>query len=165
MPFISETQIARVQGAISSANAKAHRAYESAKEKELVQLAETIGGAALFGFVRGKMEADDGSWVIPGTTLDIEMVTGLVLTSVGAAGKMFKQADFLGKYNSDAMFLGGGILAHYAGQVFRKYGKSGTFSLVAGGPELIGCGPVGAQMGQGNSVPMNDVLRSALASI
>lgn len=166
MPFISDTQIARVQSAMGSMAQRANRAKEKAEEKagEMKQVAEIVGGAAAIGFVRGKMEDADGSWNVPGTSLDIELTAGLALT--GAA--LF---EVFGKYDADAINVGAGMLAHYAGQVFRKYGKTGDFALVAGhnyphagsgGSARIGAGGVDL-IGQGG-MPMSDALRSALAA-
>ena len=141
MPMISESALARVQSALVGASTKANRYAEKAKEKqaEMVKLAEMAGGAAAAGFVRGKMEDADGSWNVPGTTLDVELVAGLAISG----GALF---DLFGEYDHDALNVGGGILAHFAGQVFRKYGKSGNFALVSGTP-ILGATIVGHQPG------------------
>lgn len=163
MPFISEAQIARIQNAYASAKASGRRTLEIAKEKELLQFAETLGGAALMGFVRGKMEADDGTWQIGPIPVDAELLIGGTIAAAAIAGKMSSKFDVLGKYNSDALAISSGILAHYTGQLARKYGKTGTFSMVAGGADLIS-GSASSLIGQGSRIPMNDVLRSALAA-
>jgi hypothetical protein len=138
MPFISDTQLARVQNAMSAQGARIQRAKKKAEEKagEAKTVAEMVAGAGAVGFIRGKMEdKSTGAWNIPGTTIDIEMAAGLGL--VGAA--FF---DVFGKYDEDVLAIGGGVLAHYAGQVFRKYGQTGNFALVAGRgePQLVGAG-------------------------
>lgn len=143
MPFISDAQIVRVQDSIRTAHTRASRAVQKAHESELMGVAESLGGAALFGFLRGKMEEADGSWNVPGTTIDIESVVGLGLATAGAIGHFDRKNSLFGKYDSDVMFVGTGILSHYVGQVARKYGKSGAFSLVAGGPADLIAGNVG----------------------
>lgn len=127
MPFISDRELAKVQTAVSANQTRMARARAKAAEKagEMKQVLEVVGAAGALGFLRGKMEEADGAWNIPGTTIDIEMAAGLLL--VGTA--FF---DIFGKYDEDVLNAGGGVLAHYAGQVFRKFGKTGQLSLVAG---------------------------------
>jgi hypothetical protein len=165
MPFISDQQISRVQGALGSMAARASRAADKAKQKatQMTKVAEIVGGGAAIGFVRGKMEKD-GVWNVPGTSLDIEMLAGLGLS--GAA--MF---EVFGKWDEDALNVGGGILAHYFGQVMRKYGSTGDFALVAGhnypyhgqisggAPGMIGAGAPGMI-----GADMSDALRSAMSA-
>jgi hypothetical protein len=154
MPFISDTQIARVQSTMGALAARANRAKEMAARQaaHVKQVAEIVGGAAAIGFIRGKYEAD-GS----------QLAAGLALT--GAA--LF---EVFGKWDEDALNVGGGILAHYAGQVFRNYGKAGSFSAVAGGatglisghhnyPTMAG-GATGLIAGDG----MSSALQSALSA-
>jgi hypothetical protein len=161
MPFISDTQIARVQSTIGSLAARANRAKEEAAKKagDMKKMAEIVGGGAAIGFVRGKMEKDGGAFTIPGTQIDIELAVGLGLT--GAA--LF---EVFGKYDEDALNVGAGVLAHYAGQVFRNYGKTDAFALVAGHnyPTNIGLAQGNAArdlIGQGG---MSSALQSALSA-
>lgn len=168
MPFISDQQISRVQSALGSMAARASRAAEKAKQKshQMTKVAEIVGGAAAVGFVRGKMEdKTTGAWNVPGTNLDIELLAGLGLS--GAA--LF---EVFGKWDEDALNVGSGVLAHYAGQVFRKYGQSGDFALVAGHNYPyhghIGGGAAG-HIGVGGAAShvgadMSDALRSALSA-
>jgi hypothetical protein len=130
MPFISDTQITRLQSAMASAQTKMASARAKAEEKagEIKDMAEIVGAAALIGFARGYMEKEGPNkreFVVPGTSIDIELVAGLALS--GAA-----LMDLFGKYDQDVANVGYGILAHYVGQVGRNWGKSGSFSLVAG---------------------------------
>ncbi len=128
MPMLSPSEMHKVQSIVTSA----HRAKEKAKElaKEHAQdakvVAETVGAATVMGFVRGKMEAADGSWNIPGTSVDVEGVAGLAIIGAALSRKVF------GRHDADALQAGAGILAHYAGQLARKFAKTGTFSLIAG---------------------------------
>jgi hypothetical protein len=129
MPFISDTQIAKLQTSYGSMQARMARAKEKAEEKagEFKQLAEVVGAAGAMGFIRGKMEdKSTGAFNIPGTTIDVELVTGLALIGTG-------MLDMFGKYDEDVLNAGSGVMAHYAGQVFRKWGKTGDLSLIAGG--------------------------------
>lgn len=163
MPFISDTQIAKVQSTIGSLAARANRAREQAAKKadDMKKIAEIVGGGAAMGFVRGKMEKDGSAFTVPGTSIDIELAVGLGLT--GAA--LF---EVFGKWDEDALNVGTGVLAHYAGQVFRNYGKTDNFALVAGHNYPyhghIGSAQGGAArdlIGQGG---MSSALQSALSA-
>ncbi len=128
MPMLTPAEMHKVQTIVTSAHKAKERARELAKEyqEDAKVVAETVGAATVVGFVRGKMEAADGSWNIPGTSVDIEGVAGLALIGAALSRKVF------GKHDADALQAGSGILAHYAGQLARKFAKTGTFSLVAG---------------------------------
>ena len=87
MPFISDAQIARLQTSYASMQNKMASARAKAEEKagEIKQTLEIVGAAGGMGFLRGKFEEPDGSFNIPGTTIDIEMVAGLGLVGAGDA--------------------------------------------------------------------------------
>lgn len=134
MPQISEAGLARIQTHVAGLQNKIARAKANAELKagEVKDGLEVVGAAALMGFVRGKMEKDGKSFVVPGTSIDIELATGLALAGAGLM-------DAFGKYDQDAMMAGYGMLAHYMGQVGRTYGKTGEFSTVAG--DFVGALP------------------------
>jgi hypothetical protein len=127
MPFISDAQLAKVQGFVAKQKARANSAKEKAEEKagEMKGTLECVGAAAAMGYVRGKREDAAGVWNAPFVKFDMELLTGLSL--VGLA--FF---DVFGKYDDDVLNMGNGILAHYSGQVMRKMAKTGSFALVAG---------------------------------
>jgi len=170
MPFISDTQIAKVQSTIGGLAARANRAREKAEQKagDMKKVAEIVGGGAAIGFVRGKWEANGDAFVVPGTSIDMQLAAGLALS--GAA--MF---EVFGKYDQDALNVGSGVLAHYAGQILRNYGKRAVgdtspisyiaghnYPTMAGGPtSFISGGPtslIGAHGG------MSSALQSALSA-
>lgn len=128
MPMLTPSEMHKVQTIVSSAHRAKEKARELAKEhaQDAKVVGETVGAAVVVGFVRGKMEAADGSWNIPGTSVDIEGVVGIGLIGAALSRKVF------GKHDADALQAGAGVLAHYAGQLSRKFAKTGTFSLVAG---------------------------------
>jgi len=127
MPIISEGQLARIQNVIASKDKAltSARQHIGSKKKQIIHSAEAVGAAAAVGFVRGKLEAADGSWDIPGVPVDIEAVIGGGLI-VGSFFKLF------GDYDDDAGSAGLGVLSHYAGQITRKWAKAGAFSHIAG---------------------------------
>lgn len=128
MPNLSPAEMHKVQSIVTAAHRAKEKAKELAKEhaEDAKVVGETVGSAIVMGFVRGKMEAADGSWNIPGTTVDVELVAGLGIIGAALSRKVF------GKHDADAMQAGAGVLAHYAGQIARKFAKTGTFSLIAG---------------------------------
>jgi hypothetical protein len=130
MPFISDGHIAAIQQRFGKMNEALHskKAKDIATKKadEIKETVEIVGAAAAMGFIRGKMEAADGSFNIPGTAVDVEMVVGVGLVAAG-------MLEALGKnYNEDLLAVGNGVLAHYVGQIARKWSKTGAFTMVAG---------------------------------
>lgn len=127
MPFISDAQLSKIQGFVANQRNRASRAAAKAEEKagEMKSTLECVGAAAAMGYARGKMEDASGVWNVPLVKFDVELVAGTALV----AGVFF---DLFGKYDEDALNVGNGILAHYAGQVMRKTAKTGSFTQVAG---------------------------------
>lgn len=144
MPFISEGQVGAIQRYVANAQTSMSKAKAKAEEKvgEVKDVAESVGAAALVGFVRGKVEATGKAFVIPNTTVDGELVLGLGL--VGAS-----LLDVFGKYDQDVQNAGVGVLSHYVGQVARNWGTKGEFSAVAGHGQLgVGADPLAAALAQ-----------------
>lgn len=156
MPFISERHLAKVEHAL----AKRHHTTSSHKGESMmaktVQTVETVVvGAMGMGFLRGKMEdKSTGAWNIPGTSnVDVELVAGLGLLGASYFGK-----SVLGSYAHDVGNVANGVLAHYLGQVARKFAHTGQFSLIAGESprQLLAGSPVGS----GN--PLRDALHASM---
>lgn len=140
MPFISDAQLARVQSHIAKMETTAARAKAIAEQKagEVKVVAEAAGAAGLAGYLRGMQEKKGSAFVVPYTTMDIELVAAAAL--IGTA--MF---DVYGKYDPDVLAAGIGLLSHYAGQIGRNWGKTGSFGLVAGtGNPLLDAGRIGS---------------------
>ena len=83
MPFISDRQLAVVQDNIQGMKDKMAkfkaRAKVEQKAGEAKMIIEALLAAGVCGFIRGKTEKADGSWNIPGTTFDIQIVIALGL--------------------------------------------------------------------------------------
>jgi hypothetical protein len=125
MPVISEAQLANIRNVIASTQNRAATAKARAEKKagEIKDGAEIVGAAAFMGLLRGYAESKGIAFTVPYTNIDYELLAGLGLVGAG----MF----FVGeKYDDDCLMLGYGCLAHYAGQVSRKFAKSEP--LVAG---------------------------------
>lgn len=127
MPIISDTQLARIQNVIASKDRAlaSVKGNVTSKKKQIIHATEAVGAAGAVSFVRGKLEAADGTWDLPGVPVDIESLIGAGLV-VGSFFKLF------GTYDDDAGAAGVGILSHYCGQVARKWSKTGNFSHIAG---------------------------------
>jgi hypothetical protein len=117
-----------------------------AKAKEVAKASvETVattgvdaGSAVLasfaMGLARGKFEKE-GVWAIPGTTLDVGLATGAVLTGAALAVALNPKQSKGSQIGTRVAGMAGiGVLSHWAGQVGRKYAGSGfkSFSMVAG---------------------------------
>lgn len=131
---ISETQLARLGEQVNSSRALANRLREQLKSKATQDNAVVLGtaaaGAAGFGYLRGRLEAQNGAWNIPGTTIDYEAVAVVALAALALGGGMVSKS--LKKLEGPATHVAAGITGHYLGQLARKFAKSGSFSLVAG---------------------------------
>lgn len=131
---ISETQLARLGEQVNSSRALANRLREQLKSKATQDNAVVLGtagaGAAAFGYLRGRLEAANGAWNIPGTTIDYEAVAVVALGALALGGGMISKQ--FKKLEGPATHVAAGVLGHYAGQLARKFAKSGSFSLVAG---------------------------------
>src|SRR4030042_1106942 len=130
MPFISDTALARIQGAMTTANTRVEKLKEKYSKQETIRdmkmTGEALGSAAIMGFLRGKYEQADGTFNLPYIAIDAELSAGALLLG-GAYLNLF------GKYDEDFASAGLGILSHYVGQVARKTAKEGHFTMIAGG--------------------------------
>lgn len=164
MPFLSETQLARVQDTVQKLKAKAanagKKAVKSQKASEVKSTIECVGAAGAMGFLRGKLEDDAGVWNLPFVGIDAELTAGTLLIG----GALF---DLFGKYDEDVLSMGQGVMAHYVGQVMRKMSKSGkaegrflgSFSQVAGtGPAHRGLPQARTQMSSRHADPVAQAL-------
>lgn len=134
MPIVSDRQLAKYKDTLAKTKSSARRAVAKVKAEhragQFIGTMEAVGAAGVVGFLRGKMEKPDGSWFVPGTPIDWELVAGGSLVITGMVGTV------LGRYSDDAINAGNGILAHYVGQLGRKMAKEGKFSLIAGAHQL-----------------------------
>ena len=133
MPYLTDSQLARVQSTMASAQNKVASIKARAQEKagEIKDGLEIIGGATIMGLARGYAEKNNwgSGFNIPGTSVDIELAMGSLLVGLG-------MSDTLGKYDNDALMAGFGMLAHYSGQLSRNSVKDGKFTMVAGEHEV-----------------------------
>ena len=133
MAYISDTQLARTQDYIAGLETKTARIRAAAAQKaaEATVVAEVVGGAAAMGFLRSKFEKDDGTFNVPGTSIDIQLAVGLGGVLLAIAG------TFGSKYDEHILAVSSGILATWSAQVAEKTAKTGEFTMV-GAPEEHG---------------------------
>lgn len=141
MVNISESQLAKLGSQVTSSRDALARVRDQLKSKatqdNAVLLATAAAGAAAFGFLRGKMEdKSTGAWNVPGIqNLDWEAVAVLAAGALALGGGMISRD--LKKLEGPAAHVCAGILGHYVGQLARKAGHTGKFSLVAGGYGML----------------------------
>lgn len=132
---IQESQLARLGEQVNSSRALAARLKEQLKSKGVQDNAVVLGtaglGAAGFGYLRGRLEAANGAWNIPGTTIDYEALAVVALGALALGGGMISKS--FKKLEAPATHVAAGVLGHYVGQLARKFAKTGSLSLVAGG--------------------------------
>lgn len=121
MPYLSDAEL-RGELARSETSLAAPSAGDS------MNWAPVLGGmgaAAAVGFLRSKLEdSSTGQWNIPGTKWDAEAVAFLALLGLAVGG----QYVGLGEYRSYAALGAIGVGSHFAGELGRRYGKTGQLS-------------------------------------
>jgi hypothetical protein len=136
---IQESQLAKLGTQVNASRELAARLRDQLKSKATQDNAIVLGtagaGAAAFGYLRGRLEGSTGAWNVPGTTIDYEAVAVVALTALALGGGMVSKS--LKKLEGPATHVAAGVLGHYLGQLARKFAKTNTFSLVAGGYGLL----------------------------
>jgi len=166
---IQETQLARLGEQVNSSRALAQRLKEQLKSKgtqdNAVVLATAGLGATAFGYLRGRLEAPSGAWNIPGTTIDYEAVAVVALGALALGGGMISKS--FKRLEAPATHAAAGVLGHYLGQLARKFAKTGSLSLVAGGYGMLpspGAGERSLSYHQTQmAAPFGDPIATALA--
>lgn len=122
--MVSQREMERIADGIEKKDKALKRVRAENKARPIITFIETLVGGAGIGALRGKFEKPDGSFSIPGTQIDIEGVAALLVSG----GSLFVKS----KWSQDGLAVGGGMMAHYLGQLSRKAVK-GNFTMVAGG--------------------------------
>lgn len=136
MPNVSDKVLVQFQEKYAAMKRRTTRAITAGRERSLANQVKGVGenllGAAGIGAIRGKMEEPDGSWNIPGTEIDAEVAVGLACVGLGFAAQQSAPLKTLKPAADDLINIGSGVLAHYTGQLARKFAKTGQVSFVAG---------------------------------
>lgn len=141
MPMLTNTELAKVQSTLQAKDSAIDRLRKAASDSQVMdiglKIVETVGAAAVAGGVRAKFEDANGAWNIPNTSVDIEMVSGIVLIALAFFADT-KQGAAFKKAKPHLLNAGVGVLAHYAGQIARNSVKGGRFTLIGAGGGLAG---------------------------
>lgn len=166
---IQESQLARLGEQVNQSRALAARLRDQLKSKATQDNALVLATAGIaaggFGYLRGRLEAANGAWNVPGTTIDYEAVAVVALSAIALGGGMISKS--FKKFEGPATHAAAGVIGHYLGQLGRKFAKTGSFSLVAGAYGMLPSPGAGdrsisfrqTQMG----APFADPIASALA--
>ena len=128
MPYLSDAELrSQLAQSESSSLATSHDSPGDA-----VAWAPVLGGmgaAAAVGFLRSKLEDPaTGEWNLPGTKWDAEAIAFLALLGIAVGGSYLG----LGEYRKYAALGAIGVGSHFAGELGRRYGKTGQLSLNVG---------------------------------
>lgn len=166
MVQIAETQLARLGEQVNQSRALALKFKEQLKSKatqdNAVVLATAAAGAGTFGYIRGRLEATNGAWNVPGTSIDYEAVAVVALGALALGGGMIHKS--LKRFEAPATHAAAGVIGHYVGQLSRKFAKTHSLSLVAGMLPSPGAGALSSgyhRTQQG--APYADPIAAALA--
>lgn len=131
MPYLSDAQL-------RDQLARVERSDELAQSDEdsgplgvgILPMVGGMGAAVVLGFVRSKFEdPNTGEWNLPGTKWDAEAVAFVTLCGIAFGG----QYVGLGAYRGYAAIGAIGVGGHYAGEIGRRYGKTGKLDFHVGG--------------------------------
>lgn len=130
MPYMTDEKI---RAELARVERNDNASVERRDESETLGIVPVVGGmgtAALVGFIRSKFEdPNTGQWNVPGTSWDAEAAAFVVLAGV-AFGGQFIGLDGWRPYAA----LGAlGVGSHYAGEIARRYGKTGKLDFHVGG--------------------------------
>lgn len=138
MYSITERQLGQFQDEIAKRDQKIEkltikqRAQKAGNQAKIV--GEIVGASLLMGAVRGKFEAADGSFNIPGLNFDAELALGIAVTGAGLV--MAQQKGKAARYADDALTVGSALLGGYMRGVARHWGKTGQFKMTAVGADM-----------------------------
>jgi hypothetical protein len=126
MPYLSDAELSELARIDSSDESLA----EPDLAQSLVPVIGSMGAATVVGFVRSKLEdPNTGEWNVPGTKWDAEAVVFGALLSVALWGQHLGLAE----YRNYAAFGAVGVGSHFAGEVARRFGKTGKLDFHVGG--------------------------------
>lgn len=127
MPYLSDAEL---QSQLSRVDRSGDPDRDSDAPSSIVPMLGGMSTAAAVGFLRSKFEDPaTGQWNIPGTRWDAEGVAFLALLGVAFTGQYIG----LGPYRGYAALGAIGVGCHYAGEVARNFGKTGTLDFHVGG--------------------------------
>lgn len=128
MPYLSDAEIRAELSRVERKDEAMSRGDEESGPSVL-PLVGGMGAAAVVGFIRSKFEDPaTGQWNVPGTTWDAEATAFVALAAVAFGG----QYVGLEGWKSYAALAAIGVGSHYAGEVGRRFGKTGKLDFHVG---------------------------------
>lgn len=159
MPYLEDAEI---QAALARAGRSTGEA-RLAREDESISIVPMVGGmgtAAIVGFIRSKFEDPvTGQWNVPGTTWDAEAAAFVALAAIAFGGQFVG----LDGWRSYAALGAIGVGSHYAGEIARRFGKTGKLDFHVGGGGVPPWDPTSFDPTQFAS-PYDDAQAEGLAS-
>lgn len=130
MPYLSDAQIQAELARVERRDAESIERRSSDEGLGIVPMVGGMGTAAIVGFVRSKLEDPvTGQWNVPGTTWDAEATAFVALAAIAFGGHYIG----LEGWRSYAALGAIGVGSHYAGEIARRYGKTGKLDFHVGG--------------------------------
>lgn len=130
MPYLSDAQIQAELARVERSDAAAIERHRGDEGLGIVPMMGGMGTAAIVGFVRSKLEDPvTGQWNVPGTTWDAEATAFVALAAIAFGGQFVG----LDGWRSYAALGAIGVGSHYAGEIARRFGKTGKLDFHVGG--------------------------------
>lgn len=129
MPYLSDAQIQAELARVERSDSSIDRS-DGGESLGIVPMVGGMGTAAIMGFVRSKFEDPaTGQWNVPGTTWDAEATAFIALAAIAFGG----QYVGLEGWKPYAALGALGVGSHYAGEIARRFGKTGKMDFHVGG--------------------------------
>lgn len=130
MPYMTDEQISAELARVERRESDRLARREEAEGLGFVPMVGGMGTAAIVGFIRSKFEDPaTGQWNVPGTTWDAEATAFVALAAI-AFGGQFVGLDGWRPYAAVGAL---GVGSHYAGEIARRFGKTGKLDFHVGG--------------------------------
>jgi hypothetical protein len=130
MPYLNDAQLREQLAQAGRSNADIVPYDDNDAPLGVMPLICGMGAATVMGFIRSKLEdPNTGEWNLPGTRWDAEAVAFAALCGVAFGG----QYVGLDQWRGYAALSAVGVGSHFAGEVARRFGKTGKLTLVGSG--------------------------------
>lgn len=129
MPYLSDAELSSLSRVERNDELAQRGGSDDTFGIGLVPMVGGMSTALLVGFVRSKFEDPaTGQWNVPGTNWDAEAAAFIALTAVAFGGQYVGLDAWRGFAALGAL----GIGSHYAGEIGRRYGKTGKLDFHIG---------------------------------
>ena len=130
MPYLTDDEIRTQLSRVERNDGGGLALTDDGESVSALPMIGGMGTAALVGFIRAKFEDPvTGQWNVPGTTWDAEATAFIALAAVAFGGQFVG----LGGWRPYAALGAIGVGSHYAGEIARRYGRTGKLDFHVGG--------------------------------